>query len=472
MTTSIDTLVENAVVKTMDANKNIFMDGSIAIRGKEIIDIGTAAELKGKYQAARTINGKNKLAMPGLINSHTHISGALSRGMIDDLSFTPWVQKKNYIMSRALDEENYYISAMQLCLEMLKTGTTCFVDCGTVQGLESSAVKAIEKIGIKAVLGRLMMDVADSFGTANRRREGSTEENLTRGEEFIQKWHNAADGRIQAWLCPIQVSSISNELCIESVKLAKKYGVGILTHASVTPEDVEPCIQKHGTTPIDRFYRLGVLGPNFLAAHAGWITEREMKQMKETDANISHVPSASMKCGYGSLSMGKFPELVSMGVNVGLGSDGPSASSFQDMVRTMYMVAGGHKEARLDPRIMDPEIAVEMATVNNAKALLWSDKIGTLEKGKRADIVLFDLMRPEWIPWNESNLTSNLVYAASGNSADTVIIDGEIVVEGGELKTADEREIMEKAQEAGKKFQQLAGEWEAARPKPDAISSA
>ena len=170
--------------------------------------------------------------------------------------------------------------------------------------------------------------------------------------------------------------------------------------------------------------------------------------------------------------MGKFPELVAIGVNVGLGSDGPSASSFQDMVRTMYMVAGGHKEARVDPRVMNPEIAVEMATVNNAKALLWADKTGSLEMGKRADVVIFDLMRPEWIPWNESNLTSNLVYAASGNSADTVIIDGRIIVEGGVLKTADEHEIMEKAQEASKKFQLVADEWEAVRPKANAISRA
>ena len=404
--------------------------------------------------------------MPGLINGHTHLFGGLARGMIDDVSLTPWIQKAFYLASNALDKENYYIGSMLLCLEMLKTGTTCFADCGTIEGLEHVAISAVEKIGMKAVLGRTVMDVADVHASSYDLRESTTEETLAKGEEVIQKWNNAADGRIQAWLCLMLVPSVSDRLCHSVSELAKKYGVGILTHASVSPDEVELCVNQHGLTPIHRLHHLGVLGPELLAAHAGWITGQEMSFLQETGASVIHVPSSSMKGAYGSLSMGKFPELVSIGVNIGLGTDGAPSSAFQDMVRVMNLVAGGHKEIRLDPRVMPPEVVVEMGTLNTAKALLWADKIGSLEKGKRADIVLFDLMRPEWIPWNENTLLSNLVYSASGHSADTVLVDGNIVMEGGVVKTVDEREILEQAQEASKKYQKWSNEWDAARPKP------
>ena len=223
----------------------------------------------------------------------------------------------------------------------------------------------------------------------------------------------------------------------------------------MSPTDVQLCIDAFNLTPIERFYRLGVLGPNFALTHMGWITEREMLLLKETEASVIHCPSASMKGAYGSISMGKFPELIALGVNVGLGSDGPAASAFQDMVRVLFLASGGHKEARLDPRVMPPKKVVELATVNNSKAFLMSDRIGSLEKSKSADIVIFDLMRPEWIPVSEINLVSNLVYSASGDSVDTVIVDGKVIVENRVVKTVDEMEILERAQKAGMDFSQL-----------------
>ena len=453
MNDTVDLLIDNAVVLTLDDQRRLIWDGAIAISGKEIVDVGSSADLKDKYQPVATINSRNKLAMPGLINSHSHISGALSRGMINDVAFAPWLDKKRYISSQALDEESYYVSTMLICLEMLKSGTTCFVDCGTFAGLEGVAARAIAEIGIKAVL-------ASSHG----REETPVEEELARGEAFIARYNGSADGRIQAWLYLLRVSAVPDELCRQAAQLAKKKAVGILIHASVTADDVERCVEMYGVTPIERMNSLGCLRPNFLAAHMGWITEREMHLLKETGSSITHCPSASMKCAYGSLSMGKFPELIAMGVNVGLGSDGPSASSFQDMVRVMHLAAVGHKEARLDPRVITPEEAVAMATVNNARALLWEDRIGSLEVGKRADIVLFDLMRPEWVPWNEKNIVSNLVYSASGSSVDTVIIDGKVVVEDGVVTTVDEREVLEKAQRASRKVHEVADRWEGSRP--------
>ena len=463
MKEKVDLIIEGAVVLTMDPDRKLLWDGAITIRGNQIADVGSSADLTEKYEATRKIDGKNKLVMPGLINAHTHTFGGLCRGLVNDLELVPWIQKKFYLTSRGLDEENYYIATMLLCLEMLKTGTTTFADCGTVQGIESAVVSAVDKIGIKAVLARTLADISDPLAKSHNRREPTTEENLARGEEFIKNWNNAADGRIQAWLCPIQVSSVSDELCIRSAELAKKYDVGLLTHSCVSLSDVQLCIEAFNLTPIERFYRLGVLGPNFAATHMGWITEHEIMLLKETQASVIHCPSASMKGAYGSISIGKFPDLIALGVNVGLGSDGPAASAFQDMVRVLFLTAGGHKEVKLDPRLMPPEKVVELATVNNAKALLMSDTTGSLEKGKRADIAVFDLMRPEWLPVNEANLISNLVYSASGDSVDTVIVDGKVIVENRVVKTVDEMEILEKAQKAGKTFFQLSEQWDKER---------
>jgi cytosine/adenosine deaminase-related metal-dependent hydrolase len=450
---AVDLLIEDAVILTLQPARPLIAGGSVAVRGKEILDVGPAPELAGKYTAATRIDGRDKLLTPGLINLHTHTSGALSRGMINDLAFPDWIQKKLHIAGRGLDEETYGISTMLLCLEMLKTGTTCFLDCGTVPGLEGAAARAVEEIGIKAVLGRTLVDDPAL----------DVRENLARAEDFVLSWNGAAEGRIQAWLSPARISRVSDELSIGAKELADKHGVGICTHASVAPEDVDLCLERFGTTPIERYHRLHCLGPNFVGTHLGWITEKEANLLQATGSSVAHAPSASMKCAYGSLSRGRFPELLAMGVNVGLGSDGPSASSFQDMVRVMHLAAVGHKEARLDPVLVTPMQAVEMATVNNARAILWEDRVGSIEKGKRADMVLFDLMRPEWVPWNEKNIVSNFVYSASGASTDTVIVDGRVLMSGGEVRTVDERSVLERAQASSARFQALADEWESSR---------
>lgn len=450
---AVDLLIEDAVILTLAPETPLIAGGSVAVRGKEILDVGTARDLAGKYTAATRIDGRDKLVAPGLINLHTHTSGALSRGMINDLAFPEWVQKKLHVAGQGLDEETYHLATTLLCLEMLKTGTTCFLDCGTVPGLEEAAATAVEETGIKAVLGRTLVD--DPSVDAG--------ESLARAEEFVLSWNGTAEGRIQAWLSPARISRVSDELSTGAKEVADKHGVGVCTHASVAPEDVDLCLERYGTTPIERYHRLGCLGPNFVGTHLGWISEAEANLLHATGSSVAHAPSASMKCAYGSLSRGRFPELLAMGVNVGLGSDGPSASSFQDMVRVMHLAAVGHKEARLDPVLVTPQQAVEMATINNARAVLWEDRIGSIEKGKRADLVLFDLMRPEWVPWNERNIVSNFVYSASGASTDTVIVDGRVLVSGGEVMTVDERSVLERAQRASVRFQALADEWESSR---------
>ena len=460
MSVTVDTLITDPTILTMNPKREVIWRGAIAIQGEKIVEVGEQRALASKYRARRVMDGRQKLAMPGFINAHNHMSGALTRGLIDDLTFIPWVQKKFYLSSKGLNPENYYFSTLLLGIEMLKSGTTCFVDCGTMPGLEESVVKGVEEIGIKAVLGRTMVDITETLSSHHHRRERSTRENLRKGEAFIEDWHGAAGGRIQCWLCPMQVSSCSDELFRGAARIADRLEVGVLTHAAVATADVELCVERFHQTPVERFQRLGVLAPNFLPTHMGWLTAREMKLLRDFGVSVVHAPSASMKCAYGSLSMGKFPEMAASGINVCLGSDGPTASGFLDMFRTVYLAAVGHKEALLDATVIRPIEALEMATINGARALLWEDRTGSLEKGKCADIVLVDLRRPEFIPHHPETLISHLVYGAPHAAVETVLVNGKVVVEKGEVTTVDEGAVWEEAQRWAGRFVRLSKEWD------------
>jgi 5-methylthioadenosine/S-adenosylhomocysteine deaminase len=291
-------------------------------------------------------------------------------------------------------------------------------------------------------------------------RKETTRENLRDTEAFVKEYHGAAEGRIQAWFAPIQVSCISDELCRESIRLAEQYDSGFVTHAAVDKADVELCWERFGDTPIERFHRLGVLGPRLIATHMGWLTQNEIRLLAESRTNISHCPGASMKLAYGCLSHGKFPELEAAGANVTVGTDGPAASNFQDLFRVMHLASVGQREIRLDPRIMPPEKVLEWATLNGARSVQWEDRIGSLEKGKQADMAILNLRRTEFVPLHPDSLVQNLVYAAAGHCVEMVLVDGKVVVEEGRVTSVDEEEIIDRINHYADRFAGLSREWD------------
>lgn len=444
-----DILIKNGYILTQDKERTIIEDGAVAIQGDRILEVGKASELEKRHKVLKVINARNKLVMPGLIDSHSHLECYLSRGLLDDILCVPWIVRYFSWYYGLLTDEIYNLAAKLTCLEMIKTGTTCFCDCGTINTLEDAAVRAVEEIGIRGVLGRIMMDIYDPpalEGIPEHLKE-TTKEALDRGEEFIKKYNGGANGRIQAWLDLQQMPNSSDELCHGTKALAGKYRVGILTHAAVTEPMVRMTEERFGLPDIERCHKVGLLGPNFMAAHMGWVNGKELYLLKQTNSNVAHIPGSSMRGAYGSVIRGRFPEMVSMGINVALGCDGASCGNFYDMVQQLYLAATAHKEVRLDATIMKAQEVLDMATVNGARALLWERDIGSLEAGKKADIAIFDLMRPEWLPVGKVNLVSNLVYSATGDSCDTVIIDGQIVMENRKVLTVNERRLLEQAQE-------------------------
>ena len=471
----VDLLIHGGVVLPMTGPEDLIWPGEVVVDDRRIVAVGPAEEVSRRFEPRQTIDATDQLVMPGLVNTHMHLFGAFARGLVNDLSFTPWIQKKFYVTSRGLNPDNYFLGTQFTSLEMLKTGTTAFLDCGTYQGLEEAAVRGVEASGIRAVLARAMADVDDDLAAYLTRSDKRTRENLEGAEAFITQHDHAGEGRIRAWPCPIQVTSSSDELCVGAMELAERHDVGLVTHSNVDREDIEAHALRFGSRPIERFEALGILNRRFVATHMAWLSEREVELVKRRRAAAIHCPSASMKGAYGAISHGSFPELIADGATVGLGSDGPAAACFLDMFREVHLAATAHKEARLDWTLISPYQALELATIGSARAMLLEDEIGTLEPGKCADIILLDLMRPEMVPWHEDNLLANLVYSATGNIVHTVIVDGRVTVRAGEVLTIDEPAVLRAMQAEAPRFVELAREWEsrfgpADRTKPHAFT--
>ena len=467
----IDLLIENAIVLPMTGEDDVLWDGAIAVSGDRIEAVGSTDELRRDYGARQTIDAAEQLALPGLVNTHMHLFGSFARGLVNDLSFTPWIQKKFFVTSKGLNPDNYYLGTQFAALDMLRTGTTTFLDCGTYQGLEEPAVRGVESAGIRAVLARAMADVEDALAQYLTRSDHVTRENLESSEAFISQYNGAAAGRVNAWACPIQVTSCSDELCTGAMELAERYDVGWVTHSNVDREDIANHERLFGTRPIERFHALGILNRRWLGTHMAWLSDREVDLLEECDATAVHCPSASMHGAYGALSHGKFPELIDRGITVGLGTDGPAASCFLDMFREINLAATGHKEARLDWALISPYKALELATVGSARGALLEHEIGTLEPGKKADVILLDLMDPGMVPWHEDNLLENLAYSATGSIVHTVLVDGQVVVRAGEVKTLDREQLVRAMQKEAREFVRLAREWDREH-RPAAVEAA
>ena len=477
-----DVLIKDAkFMLTMDDQRRLLESQSLAITGDRISAIGETAELeKLAGPETRVIDGDEFFVTPGLVNSHIHLESCYDKGLLDDVPVVPWCERYFSYTYGTLTDESYYYAALASLLASLKTGTTTVSDCGTIQTMEESCVRAVDDIGMRAVLARDLMDIHgatksdyvsyDAFTDLLDRLQENTKECLDRSKKFIDDYHDTADGRIRAGLDLQQVCNCSPELCEGVMKLVEEYDVSVQTHAGVSHDMVEMTRKRFGLRDIEYLDQQGVLGRNFLAVHMGWTNARELIRLAETDSNVAHVPGSSLHGLYSALSSrSHIPEYVNAGINVGLGNDESSTGTCHDMMREVYLVSTVHAEARhtmLFPnrdlfQIQTAEkspVAVEMATVNGAKALMWEDEIGSLEEGKKADIALWDLTSYEWIPTNRVNLLNNFVLNATGRSCHTVICDGKVIMEDQKILGVDEDEIRTKAQEYYEKYQPQA-EW-------------
>ncbi|MBI3943957.1 MAG: amidohydrolase [Chloroflexi bacterium] len=429
---SVDLIITNGTVITVDSQRQIFSNGAVAIRGNRILAVGSSAAVAQTYTANRIIDAHGGVVQPGFIDCHVHLSQHLGRGTIPDL----WPEEREHDQWfpywTHMNEEDARCSAMLACLEMVRNGTTTFCDSGgRFQGELNAAVA--NQAGLRGIVAEVCWDIPPHSEVA----VGDTEACLARLERLVTALPLTPEARVWAGVGMAGMGYCSDLLLVAGKQMAGRYGVIMDMHQSFGPGDVAKYREHTGGKPaVAYFEELGILGSNLQLVHMIYTAESEVPLLSRTGTNVVHCPAASTRVGMGVSRVGHFPEMVAAGVNVALGSDSGNYSDFFDVGRQAYLVATIHREARSRMPTISAEQALEMATIHGARSLGIGDQVGSLEAGKKADIVIHTHRRPEWHPGLDP--VNSLVYSAQSTGVDTVIIDGEIVLENGQFTRVDE----------------------------------
>ncbi|MCH8022558.1 MAG: amidohydrolase family protein [Thaumarchaeota archaeon] len=420
-------------ILTQDINRSIIQDGSIFVEEGRIVSVGKAEIIDPQHgQADRIIDASESIIAPGFVNCHTHTNSRLARGLADNLFVETWVNKRSRPFSAALKPEEAKLSALCLMAESLKSGTTFMAEYGGFHLDE--IIKAVEESGIRAVVGKQ----AEGFWTDNQ--------DVTGIEQFIKEKKESASGRISPWITIAPTAK--KDFCRSVKEIADRNQVGIQAHIASTRSTsmlAREIIGQKGE--FEHLEEVGILDSNFLGVHANWMNADELELIKKRNVKIAQCPTTNAFLGKGSLRSEKLPMMLKMGIPVALGTDGAACSNFFDLIRVAYMVMA-HQDYQENATLITPQILLDMITVNGARALLSENDLGSIQIGKKADLVLVSTKGPEMIPLH--NPISNLMLSASGANVDTVLVDGKIVVENGKLTTLDEVALYRQAEQVAK----------------------
>jgi 5-methylthioadenosine/S-adenosylhomocysteine deaminase len=452
MTTKVDVLLSGGTVLTVDEQRRIIRDGAVAIRGTDIVAVGKRESLEREFEARTIRNCKHKLIMPGLVNSHLHFYHTMHRGLApEDAGGVLWSNYVHGKIATKLTPEDEIYGGLIILLETLKSGTTTFLEAGSYN--PAAAIEGVSRIGMRGLMGRRSFDQA-ILGHSMLIED--TDTCLRENEKFLKAYRDGYNGGLlKACVDIVGQGRCTDRLYLESKKMADDYGTILNLHLAAVAEEVTATRANTGYRPVEHLYRLGILDSNVSLVHMVHVTDREVRMLAKTRANVIHCPSTALKLNYELSSKGRFPEMLEHGVNVGVGGDASDCSNFADMIRVMYLAAVLPKDYRNDPGISAAETAIEMATINGAKALGMADAIGSLEPGKRADVIILNMWRPEWIP-NYSEV-QNLVYSADGRSVETVYANGRLIMDDGKVLTVDENEVIARCMMLSEKLLERTG---------------
>jgi 5-methylthioadenosine/S-adenosylhomocysteine deaminase len=440
MPETADLIIRNAMVLTVDPERRVFTDGAVVVSKDRIKDVGKTADMVKKYRAKKVIDASEKIVMPGLINSHIHFYHHMHKGLaaenLGGWGWSNWVHSK---IAPKLTAEDEIAGGLGVLIETLRSGTTTVLEAGSYNPDE--VIEGVADVGMRAIVGIRLFDQVPAMAAAQAPLVESTDTCLKRNEAFVTKYKKGlADGRVMPHVCIIGSGRCSDPLIVESKKMADRHGMVFNMHFARSNEEVAASVERTGRRPVEQLAHLGVLDRNVVLVHMIHVNEREIGLLSESGTNVAHCPATALKLVYGMWKTGAFPEMLKAGVNVCLGSDASDCSNYQDIVRVMYLAAVLFKDYRLDANFMGAETAIEMATIRGARAVGLDKEIGSLEIGKKADLIVIDMKGADWLP--RYNPIQNLVYSASGNSVETVLIDGRIVMENREIKTVDEEKIL------------------------------
>lgn len=431
MTSTI--LIKNALI--LSPNKEFDGKQSVLIIDDLIDEISPEID---EDNVDKIIDADGKILLPGLVNTHTHLSMTLFRGLADDLSLDSWLNDHIWPMEANLNGNYCYIGALLGAVELIKSGTTTFSD---MYFYMEDVARAVDEAGLRAVLSYGMID----FGDAEK-RENEIKENLT----LFETCNGMADGRIKVFFGPHSPYTASEELLIKVRELADEYNMGIHIHVSETQKEINDVSEEKGLRPFEYLDKIGFLGPDVVAAHSVWLSDEEIEIIKKNNVKISHNPCSNMKLASGIAPVSK---LIENDICVSIGTDGASSNNNLDLIEELKTASLLQKVSTLDPKVLTSDEAVAMGTIKGAEALGLDNEIGSIEVGKKADIILIDTNSANMIP-ESSTLSSNVIYSANGSNVDTTICNGKILMENKKLTVLDEQEIYAKAKQAIKELKE------------------
>jgi 5-methylthioadenosine/S-adenosylhomocysteine deaminase len=423
---SVTLVITGGGVVTMDPARRILSPGAVAIDGRDIVAVGTPEEIARQFSAAETIDAAGALVLPGLVNTHTHAPMVMYRGLADDLALMDWLQ--TYIFpaeAKTVSPEMVRVGTRLAALEMIQSGTTTFAD---MYYFEDEIARATKAAGLRAVLGQSVI----GFPVPDARTPA---DGLARAEAFIRAF--AADDLITPAPAPHSPYTV-DEPTLRAVRdLAARYKTPILIHLAETEDEVAMIRERHAMTPAAWLDSIGLLGPNVVAAHGVWLTDEDIAILKRTGTSVAHNPESNMKLASGAAPV---PTYLTAGVTVGLGTDGAASNNDLDMFEAMRQAAFLHKHASRDPQAVPAAAALEMATILGARALGLDKAIGSIEVGKRADVIVVAMDGARQTPMY--NPISHLVYVARGDDVRTTVVNGAVLMRDRRMRTLDERVVL------------------------------
>ncbi len=455
--------IDNALLVSMDTERRIFKNGAILIEDGVIRAVGRREEVESQIPAGVTVEKldmSGKMIIPGLIDTHVHLAQAMIRGCADDMALIPWLLDRVWPLQGNYNAKDGQASAALCIAEMLKSGTTSFIEAlfAGRYGFEGVAA-LIEQSGIRACIGKIVMDVGTYAESQRAMHPGMIEDRATTVRDtlrYYDEYNNSANGRLKVWFGPRTPGGCTPELYREISALAKERDMGITVHLAEVKSDPEYIRREYNLSPAEFVAEVGLLdlGPKCVLAHGVWLDDSDIELLAKCGATVSHNPASNTKLASG---FARVPEMLAAGVNVGLGCDGGPSNNSYDLIREMKLASIIHKAVKLDPLVVDAETTLEMATLHGAKACGQLEQIGSLEVGKQADLVVIDTDGLGLTPFNTQNPISALVYAASGRDVQSVMIAGKWVVWKGELQTLDEEKLKAEARSQANEVYERAG---------------
>jgi len=435
---SVTLVVTGGTVITQNAAHTILAPGAIAISGTDIVDVDTPAAIALRYQATESIDARDQIVLPGLINTHTHAPMVMYRGLADDLALMDWLQK--YIFpaeAKTVSPELVRVGTRLAALEMIESGTTAYVD---MYYFEEEIAKATFDAGLRGVLGETIIQfpVADAKTPA---------EGLARAERFIKEFKD--NGLVVPAVAPHALYTNDKASLVASAELARRYGVPMIIHFAETEDEVRLARDQYQMTPTAYLDSIGVLGKTTIGAHGVWVNDADIAILKRREVGVAHNPESNMKLASGAAPVTKY---LAAGVKLGLGTDGAASNNDLDMFEAMRQASFLAKHATHDPTAVSAQTALDMATMGGARVLGMDRLIGSLEAGKRADLITVSTRAARQTPMYDP--VSHLVYVTRGDDVRTTIVNGKILMKDRQVRTLDRAAVIEDANRLAQKVRE------------------